>query len=144
MVWANLARAYREQPEPTPPNPTETYARQIRNIQLLTHAKSLAENATHSVGLLSEINLTLGYAYEEQGQRVDAERLYEEAVTGDPANAQAWRYLGALKLREGDLRAAMEAANRAIEIYPTDPENLELRARILAAAKATASPPARP
>jgi hypothetical protein len=137
MVWANLARAYREQPNPNPPTATETYARQIRNIQLLTKAQSLATTP----GVLSDADLALGYAYEQIGDLPHAQSLYQQAVAARPENTQAWYNLACTHLKTGDLPQAQDAITHALTLNPTDPTLRSKQSQIHAATTAPTTQP---
>lgn len=58
----------------------------------------------------------------EQGRVAEAQRLYEQLCAAEPANAEAWMMVGAIKMSTGDLAAARPCLDRAVALDPRQAE----------------------
>jgi tetratricopeptide (TPR) repeat protein len=62
----------------------------------------------------------LGYAYKDAGDLVNARASFQQAVEADPEFSGAWISLGLMAQRMSDFPAAIEAYQRALQVYPSD------------------------
>ena len=62
----------------------------------------------------------LGYAYKDAGDLADARASFRLAVQADPEFSGAWISLGLTAQRMGDLPSAINAYQRALQVYPSD------------------------
>lgn len=67
---------------------------------------------------LAEMLNTLG----TEESRQEAEREYRAALTANPMDEQSERRLGEIAFQAGDLKAATDHYNRAIQLQPNNPE----------------------
>jgi len=54
----------------------------------------------------------------QQGRLIEAENLYQRALTADPADAVGWHLLAVLAHQRGDLETGIKNIRRAIELKP--------------------------
>jgi Tfp pilus assembly protein PilF len=85
----------------------------------------------------------LGVCYYNLGQTIDAQQLFQKALSIDPHQPIALFNMGIVNERQGSTKEALEYYHRALDAAPTE----ELRSSIMAAVqrmsgKAGAAPPA--
>src|SRR5437899_846508 len=68
--------------------------------------------------------LTTGWRWHQAGDLVRAEQTYRQLVEQEPENAQAWYLLGAICQARGELAAAAEHLQQALQLQPAYPEAL--------------------
>ncbi len=93
------------------------------SVVLLAGGRSPGEPVTGSVpggGSSGEANrVDEALALEADGRAVDALKLYDEILAGDPDNVEALAYRGWLLKRAGLPDEAMESLDRAVAVDPT-------------------------
>ncbi len=74
----------------------------------------------------------LAHAYTEQGEFAKGEKLLEDLLREDPADWEAWFYLGALLSAQAYYGPALDALERSLKLRPETPRARILRLRALA------------
>ncbi len=69
---------------------------------------------------LSESLRKLAYLFYNQKNFASATASLEEATTRNPANAEAWRWLGRVSMETGDKEKAKDAYRKALQAEPDD------------------------
>jgi tetratricopeptide (TPR) repeat protein len=64
------------------------------------------------------VDVALGMAYMEIGQREESVRYYEDVLKSAPANAAVWGALGRVRSLQGDTALAVSSLKRSIELAP--------------------------
>jgi tetratricopeptide (TPR) repeat protein len=80
-----------------------------------------------------ELHLAVADYYQQLGRASDAEQLYRGVAAharNDATDLAAHVRLATLRFAAGDTAQASQLVDQALEDYPTDPEALELRARL--------------
>jgi tetratricopeptide (TPR) repeat protein len=77
--------------------------------------------------------LQLGWQRQRQGDYVGAANAYQQVLTVDPANADAWCYLGILHYELGQFQQSVQAYQQALHFRPQFPVALSNLGNTLAA-----------
>ncbi len=91
-----------------------------RDEALLQRALDYADHALSLDSQLVRARVVRGLTRIEMGAPDEAKAEFTLALKLDPANAQAWRGLGAVAMKQGDVAAAESAYTKAVELAPAD------------------------
>ncbi|MEM7584480.1 MAG: tetratricopeptide repeat protein [Acidobacteriota bacterium] len=81
---------------------------------------ALGDRVEVSLRTLARINL--GHLYTQRSLYLEAEEILLQAIEDDPSNAKVWSILGAAQRQLGKQSEAAEAARRAYDLQPDNPE----------------------
>ncbi len=105
------------------------------SVVLLSGSRNPGEPVTGSVPggeAAAEVNrVDEALALEADGRAVDALKVYDEILAGDPDDVEALAYRGWLLKRAGLPDKAMESLDRAVTIEPTFPDAHFFRGMVL-------------
>jgi Flp pilus assembly protein TadD len=73
------------------------------------------------MGMSSEL-LAQAISHQQAGQLQQAERIYQQILSADPNNADAWHLLGLVALQLGRHEVAAAYIGRAVALAPSDPD----------------------
>lgn len=96
--------------------------RAMRNKQW-AQAESLLQKIIADNNKLSGAHLNLGLVYRAEGDDDKAEKAFNDAITANPNNLDAYNALALLKREKGDFAAAQANYTKAISIWPWHPDS---------------------
>ncbi|HVF14612.1 MAG TPA: tetratricopeptide repeat protein [Acidimicrobiales bacterium] len=101
------------------------------SVVLLASGRDPGQPVTGSVPDPSAERVTEALSLENQGRAVDALKIYDEVLQGDPGNVEALAYRGWLLKRAGLPDEALESLDRAVAADPTFPDAHFFRGMVL-------------
>jgi len=97
-----------------------TYQQMLGNYQVaLQGYASIIESGTAAPPLLATTRANSGYAHLSLKQYEDAQQDFEAALRAQPSNSAAYRGLGLLAQRAGDIAQATQDFQRSVDLQPS-------------------------
>ena len=119
-AWPHLLRARWLRPDdPLSMLNIATYEQMLGNYQAALDGYAAAVQLTKTPSLLATARANSGYAHLSLKQYGNAKQDFEAALSQQPENSAAYRGLGLLAQRAGDIAQATRDYERSVELQPT-------------------------
>ena len=103
-----------------------TYQQMLGNYQAALDGYATVVPSTAAPPLLAKARANSGYAHLSLKQYEEAKQDFEAALSAQPANSMAYRGLGLVAQRAGNIAQAAQNYERAVELQPTPVDYLLL------------------